>query len=223
MLFLRRELRSKIEKSEECKKSILESACKEFLLQGYHKASMRTLAKNAGVTTGAVYRYFPNKDALFLAVTKSAVEDFYGMYDRVYNKTVEDAFQGVSYTDHSDQQGSQSNLITMYDLIYEQFDKFYLLVNYSHETSMGSFLHKLVERETDTWVEYIQILKDKYHSDYMINKNALHIICEVYITAIFEPIFHKMDKATAIKDAGFFRQFFVDGCLGIERIIKGEQ
>lgn len=192
------------------------------MLQGYHKASMRVLAKNAGVTTGAIYRYFPNKDALFLAVTESAVKAFYGMYDAAYNKTCEDAIIGISYTDNSNMQGSQSSLIAMYDLIYEQFDKFYLLVNYSHETSMGSFLHKLVERETDTWVEYIEILKKKYNSNYSINKNSLHIICEVYITAIFEPICHRMDRETAIMEAGFFRQFFIDGCLGIEKIIKGE-
>ncbi len=209
-----------IEKSEKCKKSILESTHQEFMLQGYHDASMRRIAKNAGVTTGAIYRYFPNKDSLFLEVTKSAVETFYQMYEKAYDQTVEDAFQGISYTENSNKQGSQSSLVAMYDLIYEQFDKFYLLVHYSHETSMGSFLHKLVERETETWVEYIEILKNKYNSNYLINKNSLHIICEVYITAIFEPIRHKMDKETAIAEAGFFRQFFIDGCLGIEKIIK---
>ena len=197
------------------------SACNEFMLQGYHQASMRQIAKNAGVTTGAIYRYFPNKDALFQAVTKSAVDAFYSMYDMAYHQTVEDAFLGISYTDQSNQQGTQSSLIAMYDLIYEQFDKFYLLVKYSHETTMESFLHKLVERETDTWVEYIEILKAKYHSDYSINRNSLHIICEVYITAIFEPVLHKRNKEMAITEASFFRQFFIDGCLGIEKIIKG--
>lgn len=192
------------------------------MLKGYHNASMRILAKNAGVTTGAVYRYFSNKDALFLAVTKSAVVSFEFMYDTAYNKTVEDALAGVCYTENSKMQGSQSSVIAMYDLIYEQFDQFYLLVNYAHETSMGSFLHKIVERETDTWIEYIEILKNKYNSNYSINKNSLHIICEVYIKAVFEPICHRMDKETAIMEAEFFRQFFIDGCLGIEKIIKGE-
>lgn len=181
---------------------------------------MRIIAKNAGVTTGAIYRYYPNKDSLFLAVTKSAVESFYQMYDQAYDQTVEDAFQGISYTEKSNKQGSQSSLAAMYDLIYEQFDKFYLLANYSHETIKGSFLQELVERETKTWIKYIEILKNKYNSNYVINKNSLHIICEVYIKAIFEPICHKMDKETAIAEAAFFRQFFIDGCLGIEKIIK---
>ncbi|WP_278321182.1 TetR/AcrR family transcriptional regulator [Lachnotalea glycerini] len=199
---------------------MLESAQKEFVLQGYHDSSMRIIAKNAGVTTGAIYRYYPNKDSLFLAVTKSAVESFYQMYDQAYDQTVEDAFQGISYTEKSNKQGSQSSLAAMYDLIYEQFDKFYLLANYSHETIKGSFLQELVERETKTWIKYIEILKNKYNSNYVINKNSLHIICEVYIKAIFEPICHKMDKETAIAEATFFRQFFIDGCLGIEKIIK---
>lgn len=192
------------------------------MLHGYNNTSMRMLAKHAGVTTGAIYRYFPNKDSLFLAVTKSAVEAFYYMYDAAYSKSVEEAFIGISYADRSKEQESKDTLIAMYELIYEQFDKFYLLCNYSHETSMGSFLHQLVEKETDTWIEYIEILKKRYCSDYFIHRNSLHIICEVYIRAIFEPVYHKMDKQTAMIEAEFIRRFFMDGCLGIERIIKGE-
>ncbi len=45
---------------------------------------------------------------------------------------------------------------------------------------------------------------------------------EVYIKAVFEPICHRMDKETAVMEADFFQQFFIDGCLGIEKIIKGK-
>lgn len=38
---------------------------KEFLLKGYEKASVRTICKKAGVTTGALYFLFENKEKLF--------------------------------------------------------------------------------------------------------------------------------------------------------------
>ena len=50
---------------DEVKKSITEAALKEFRERGYIEASMRTIAKNAGITVGNIYRYFSSKDDLF--------------------------------------------------------------------------------------------------------------------------------------------------------------
>ena len=44
------------------KEKLLESAKKEFLEKGYMKASLRTICKNAGVTTGALYFFFQGKE-----------------------------------------------------------------------------------------------------------------------------------------------------------------
>ncbi len=44
---------------------ILNSAKKEFLTYGYQEASLRRICKNAGVTTGALYKRYSGKEALF--------------------------------------------------------------------------------------------------------------------------------------------------------------
>ena len=44
---------------------ILESAEEEFRQNGYLNASIRTIAENAGISLGNVYRYFSNKEALW--------------------------------------------------------------------------------------------------------------------------------------------------------------
>ena len=46
-------------------KKILSVAKKEFLRNGFLNASLRNIAKNAGVTTGALYRYYTSKEDLF--------------------------------------------------------------------------------------------------------------------------------------------------------------
>lgn len=48
--------------------NILSSAKKEFLGNGYAKASMREIAQNAGITVGNIYRYYESKEYLFEAV-----------------------------------------------------------------------------------------------------------------------------------------------------------
>ena len=41
--------------------NILKCAKAEFLEKGFKDASLRTIAKQAGVTTGAIYGYFKDK------------------------------------------------------------------------------------------------------------------------------------------------------------------
>jgi len=50
---------------EEARKTILQTASKVFAEDGYQGATMDEVAKRLGVSKGAVYQYFPSKEALF--------------------------------------------------------------------------------------------------------------------------------------------------------------
>lgn len=54
-----------MDNEKETKKKLLECAMKEFLEKGYMKASLRNICKEAGVTTGALYFFFKDKEDLF--------------------------------------------------------------------------------------------------------------------------------------------------------------
>ncbi|HEX2769339.1 MAG TPA: helix-turn-helix domain-containing protein, partial [Geobacteraceae bacterium] len=54
--------------AEETKKNILEAAQAVFTEHGYAKASMRTIARVAGTSVGALYLYFRNKEELYLTL-----------------------------------------------------------------------------------------------------------------------------------------------------------
>ena len=47
---------------------ILEAAKREFLEKGFKSASLRSIVKTAGVTTGAFYGYYASKEDLFEAL-----------------------------------------------------------------------------------------------------------------------------------------------------------
>jgi AcrR family transcriptional regulator len=57
--------RSSREKSEETRLRIIESAYHLFLERGYHGTSMRNVSQRAGLTVGAIYNHFPNKEDLW--------------------------------------------------------------------------------------------------------------------------------------------------------------
>lgn len=70
-------------KAEDTEKNILNTARKHFLKDGFSGASLRNIVKDAGLTTGAFYKYYPTKEALFDALTDPYIEHIYQIYDRV--------------------------------------------------------------------------------------------------------------------------------------------
>ena len=61
-------------KAEDTEKNILNTARKHFLKDGFSGASLRNIVKDAGLTTGAFYKYYPTKEALFDALTDPYME-----------------------------------------------------------------------------------------------------------------------------------------------------
>lgn len=76
----------------ESKKKILHAALKVFLSMGFAGASMRDVAKAAGISVGGVYLYFKNKDDLYFNIINERINDF-------IEKTEEIASSGFAPTD----------------------------------------------------------------------------------------------------------------------------
>lgn len=62
-------------KSEEKRARILEAAIQMFSQNGYSKATIKDIAKEAGVSFGTVFTYFENKDELFKAAVLEPLEE----------------------------------------------------------------------------------------------------------------------------------------------------
>ena len=53
---------------EEKRKRILDAATKEFASNGFRGTNINTIAAQAGISVGSVYKYFASKEGLFLTV-----------------------------------------------------------------------------------------------------------------------------------------------------------
>ncbi len=53
---------------------VLQAALEVFSAKGYHEATMDEVAKQAQVSKGALYLYFPSKQALFAALVEAGVD-----------------------------------------------------------------------------------------------------------------------------------------------------
>lgn len=69
---------------------LLRSAKEHFLKHGYEKASLRQICSGAGVTTGALYFSFENKEALFDALVGPTLQKLDAILDEVEQKVLKE-------------------------------------------------------------------------------------------------------------------------------------
>jgi len=64
---------------------VLDTAAKEFAANGFHKANVNTIASNAGISVGSMYKYFSSKEDLFSETLENGIrmlrEDFFDVLD----------------------------------------------------------------------------------------------------------------------------------------------
>jgi AcrR family transcriptional regulator len=60
---------------DERRAHILAAARRCFVRDGFHQTSMQELVSEAGLSSGAVYRYFPSKDAMIEAIAEQNLEE----------------------------------------------------------------------------------------------------------------------------------------------------
>lgn len=69
--------------SEDKRETILTVAAAEFAANGYKAANVNTIAKKAGISIGAMYKYFNSKDDLFLTIMDYGYQVLEAVLDEV--------------------------------------------------------------------------------------------------------------------------------------------
>ena len=78
------------ERRKQTEQKLIRFGKEEFLKKGYAKASLREICKAAGVTTGAFYFSFENKEALLSAILDQVIADYEHMCSELARREEED-------------------------------------------------------------------------------------------------------------------------------------
>lgn len=195
-------------KAEDTEKNILNTARKHFLKDGFSGASLRNIVKDAGLTTGAFYKYYPTKEALFDALTDPYIEHIYQIYDRV----VED-FEKLSAKEQTSNMSDTSGdgMDQMIDYIYEHYDNFRLLLKCGDSGKFETFIHNMVDREMRSSLEYVKKMKEDGIEIPIVGESLMYMIYTGFFSSIFQIIEHDIDKETAKRNVHKLREFNTGG------------
>ena len=175
------------EKIEACAK-------KEFLEKGYVDASLRTIAAEAGTTTGSIYSRYGGKEGLFSAIVGPAAEEFTGIFLGVQEKFhgMEADRQEASLDDFA-----RSGMEQLVDYMYAHFEEFQLLVDGAYGTKFQNFVEHLVDIETEYTYKYLEAIGLEVKNGKPITKDFMHIMNKALFESFFEVVRHQMPKAEA--------------------------
>lgn len=117
---------------DEIKNNIISAALNEFDKKGFNDASIRVIARNAGIATGNLYRYFNGKEELFKYIMEPVFERFTGLI-------------------FSDFKGDANNLSVLTEIVdkimgfYEQYSReFMILLDKSEGSVYQNFKEDLI-------------------------------------------------------------------------------
>lgn len=82
-----------LSKGERTRIAIIEAAIARFVSDGFQRTSIADVARDVGLSPSAVYRYFPTKEALFIAAVD---EDGAGMIDLIRTATFGDGAGSIA-------------------------------------------------------------------------------------------------------------------------------
>lgn len=195
------------------KEKIIKSGKKQFLEKGYENANLRKICKDAGVTTGAFYKNFSDKEELFESLVGGLASDILNLYNK---------YKGKSFFKYSlDKPIKKETILEVLQLkeeasiksvsfFYGNKESFQLLIFSSYGTKYENFIEKIVYLEDENHKKILNMIHEEGYKS-VITDEGIHLINHAYIYALAELVIHSNTKEQAIHNAKIVSSFFNDG------------
>lgn len=192
------------------KEKLMECARQEFLEKGYMNASLRSICKKAGVTTGALYFFFQNKEDLLSAVVEETLKGLTQIIQSHFSMELATEVQKALAGDASEDTRSAKEIL---HYLYQHYDIVLILLT----KSQGSCYETIVDRFVDVLEQHYDKLTDQIsakHGAPKPDRDILHWTSHMQIDAFVYLLTHVRDEEKALKDLEQMVAYMVAGWVG---------
>lgn len=195
-------------KEDQSRERILQAAEEEFLQKGFQKASLRNIAKAAGVTTGSLYWHFQNKEELFEALTGEHYRYLMNLYqtslERFFEMSPDEQMKHIG-------EAGEDGIELMVEYIYQHKTGFKLLTDCAAGTRYENMVHELTEAEIASTHKFAENIGEKGVKAREIRPELEHILISGMMTSMFELVTHDVPLETARQCAKDIHAFYTAG------------
>lgn len=200
----------------ETKEKLLASAKTEFMEKGYAKASLRKICANAGVTTGALYFFFKDKEDLFRSIVEKPLRDLLEMMSMHFAEDAQllSEMDGYVYSD-----GDHEELVQLLIRhLYANRDAFLLLLTKSQGTAFESCIDDVVEKIEKGYRIMAERMVEKTPG-MQVNSYMLHWMTHMNIDAFIHLLTHEPDEQKALSHMRRIIDYLVKGWMELILIL----
>ena len=184
-----------MDNENERRENLIICAKKEFMEKGFEKASLRAISSAAGLTTGAIYFFFKDKNGLFGAVVDEPLQRIIKAITQHFSEDMETEIADFQHTSGDHDEFAEM----MISALYADRDAMLILLEKSsgsrYEGIIDSFVEMIEKHNTALAKNYLAVFPDKLVNEYM-----LHWFSHVQINAFVHLLTHIDDKERALKE-----------------------
>lgn len=192
---------------EATRQMILQVGKEEILSKGFKNAYLRDIAKKAGVTTGAIYGHYPDKEALFCALVQPVADEFLKLREKGHADYLSMSESDLKQADR-DELGPVSQML---DYIYSHFDIFKLLICHAAETAYRDYISVLIEKETAAAKGFLDKMRAAGMLKSGIDAEFISIVTHSYYSDVFEIVRRDMSRERAEAYIKALSSFYTNG------------
>ena len=201
----------KMDKDNDTRVRLLQSAKSEFLECGFAKASLRTICKNAGVTTGALYFFFQNKEDLLKSLVEPPLRGLKDIISRHFAFEMETDPAFVSAGADSADIAAAKEVVRF---LYKYHDEFMILLTKSQGSEYEDIADKFADMAEEHYKKLVNIAA-KTHGIIKPSRYMLHWMSHLQINAFVHLLIHEPDEKKALKEIEQIVIFLINGWLGM--------
>lgn len=180
--------------SNESRERLISCAKAEFLRVGYQKASLRHICTEAGLTTGAVYFMFGDKNGLFGAVVEKPLSELFALLGQHIAEEKEEDMSAYTHI-KGDHDAFAQEIV---ELLYENYDEMMILL----DKSQGSEYENLPDRIIAMLDECYGVVAQRFAKSRgrRVNEYMLHYMSHIQVESIIHLLTHERDKQKAVEN-----------------------
>ncbi len=170
---------------------ILAVACQEFLQKGFQGASLRSIVKGAGVTTGAFYGYFKSKEELFDALVREQYAHILAMYQSILDdfRALPVEEQCANMTEYT-----MAGMTEMTDYVYDHLAAFRLILCCSEGTRYEQLIDDMTQMDRDATRDFSETMTAYGMKPGIVHPQLAHMLTSGMFYAYFEMVVHEIPK-----------------------------
>ncbi len=178
------------------KEKILRVSEELFFTQGFHETGIREIAKKAGLSSGALYKHFADKEAILCEIIEPHIQEWWKVCNEELQIFEDNIKKLKNKTISLDELISLSDENVLIEIVEKSPDIWTFVFHNSKGTQYESFIHELVDWEYSVTIQILDIIYANQSYFEQVSETSMKFIIRSYFETVFNTFKPDVDAET---------------------------